>query len=100
MSTSLLTIDAGEGIVVFGGRSVTLSKRETALLSALSEHPGKALSSAELERSAWSDGIAGPRAVEVYVARLGECLNTLGHPGIVKVGAGGYRLLDPSVPET
>ena len=66
-----LSLDPATRSVLAQGREVELSAKEYALLHALMQHPGRALSRAQLEQHlyAWGEEI-GSNAVEVYIHHL------------------------------
>jgi two-component system OmpR family response regulator/two-component system response regulator QseB len=66
-----LSLDPATRRVLAEGREVELSAKEYALLHALMQHPGRALSRAQLEQHlyAWGEEI-GSNAVEVYIHHL------------------------------
>jgi DNA-binding response OmpR family regulator len=66
-----LSLDPATRSVLAQGREVELSAKEYALLLALMQHPGRALSRAQLEQHlyAWGEEI-GSNAVEVYIHHL------------------------------
>jgi DNA-binding response OmpR family regulator len=66
-----ITLDPATRAVNFQGRPVELAAKEYALLLALMQHPGRALSRAQLEQHlyAWGEEI-GSNAVEVYIHHL------------------------------
>ena len=66
-----LEIRLGEGLVLAGGRPLTLSVREFELLVALVRRAGGIVSRAELSRSVWGRDLReGDRSVDVYVSKL------------------------------
>ena len=76
--------------VTAGGRKVTLSAREFALLRAFIAHPGQTLSRQELLSMAWGmDFDSQTNLVDVYVGYLRR---KLGEPAIETVRGAGYRL--------
>ncbi len=90
-----LKIHLGEGLVVAGGRALTLSVREFQLLAALVQRAGGIVSRAELYESVWHAPLRdGDRSVDVYVSKLRSKLDAAmpdrrfihTHPGF------GYRL--------
>ena len=84
-----LSLDPATRSVLAQGREVELSAKEYALLLALMQHPGRALSRAQLEQHlyAWGEEI-GSNAVEVYIHHLrrkldAEAIRTLRGIGYV-----------------
>jgi DNA-binding response OmpR family regulator len=66
-----LEVRLGEGLVLAGGRALTLSVREFGLLVALIERAGGIVSRPELFRTVWGGELrAGDRSVDVYVSKL------------------------------
>ena len=83
LAASGITLDPATRAVSCAGKTVELSAREYALLLALMQQPGRALSRAQLEQHlyAWGEEI-GSNAVEVYI-----------HPQRRKLGADAIRTL-------
>lgn len=90
-----LEIRPGEGLVLAGGRVLTLTVREFDLLVALASNAGRIVSRQELYRLAWGGTLrSGDRCCDVYVHKLrskldaalpgASCIHT--HVGF------GYRL--------
>jgi two-component system OmpR family response regulator/two-component system response regulator QseB len=84
-----IALDPATRRVTKNGSEVELSAREYALLHTLIQHPGRALSRAQLEEQlyAWGDEI-GSNAVEVFIHHLrrklgGETIRTLRGIGYV-----------------
>ncbi|MCK9388547.1 MAG: response regulator [Sulfuritalea sp.] len=71
LTSAGVTLDPATRRVECGGKEIELSAKEYALLHALMQQPGRALSRAQLEQHlyAWGDEI-GSNAVEVYVHHL------------------------------
>lgn len=66
-----LEIRPGEGLVLAGGRAVTLSVREFELLVALARRAGAIVRREELYDAVWGGRLrAGDRSVDVYVSKL------------------------------
>ena len=66
-----LEIRPGEGLVLAGGRALTLSVREFELLVAMAERIGAIFTREELYRSVWGGELRpGDRSVDVYVSKL------------------------------
>lgn len=66
-----LEIRAREGLVLAGGRVLTLSVREFDLLVALARNAGRIVSREELYRLAWGGALRdGDRSCDVYVHKL------------------------------
>lgn len=85
-----LRIDPATRAVTLAGRSVSLSAREYALLTALAERPGVVLSRAQLEERlyGWGESV-GSNAVEVHIHHLRR---KLGEQSIRNVRGVGYTL--------
>jgi len=85
-----LTVDTVARTVTQGGRAIELSGREFALLAALLERPGAALSKAQLEERIykWGDEVES-NAVEVHVHHLRR---KLGADAIRTIRGVGYAL--------
>jgi DNA-binding response OmpR family regulator len=72
-----LEIRPDGGLVLAGGRALTLSVREFGLLVALVQRNGRIVSRAELYRLVWgSDLRDGDRSIDVYVHKLRVKLET------------------------
>ncbi len=71
LAASGITLDPATRAVSYRGQPVDLAAKEYALLLALMQHPGRALSRAQLEQHlyAWGEEI-GSNAVEVYIHHL------------------------------
>jgi two-component system OmpR family response regulator/two-component system response regulator QseB len=89
LAASGITLDPASRIVEYRGKPVELSSMEYALLQALMQQPGRALSRAQLEQHlyAWGDEI-GSNTVEVYIHHLrrkldAEAIRTLRGIGYV-----------------
>ena len=85
-----LTLDTGTRIVTQGGRAIDVSAREFALLAALLERPGAALSKAQLEERIyrWGEEVES-NAIEVHVHNLRK---KLGVDAIRTLRGVGYAL--------
>ncbi|MBP8898571.1 MAG: response regulator [Sulfuritalea sp.] len=89
LAASGITLDPATHAVTYRGKPVELAAKEYALLLALMQQPGRALSRAQLEQHlyAWGDEI-GSNAVEVYIHHLrrkldAEAIRTLRGIGYV-----------------
>jgi DNA-binding response OmpR family regulator len=72
-----LEIRPDGGLVLAGGRALTLSVREFGLLVALVQRNGRIVSRADLYRLVWgSDLRDGDRSIDVYVHKLRVKLET------------------------
>ncbi|MDX6665888.1 MAG: hypothetical protein QOG68_2094 [Solirubrobacteraceae bacterium] len=66
-----LEIRAGDGLLVAGGRTVTLSVREFELLVALARQAGRIVKRESLYALVWGGELrAGDRSIDVYVRKL------------------------------
>ena len=89
-----LEIRPQEGLVLAGGRALTLSVREFDLLVALASHAGRIVSREELYRQAWGRSLRhGDRSCDVYVHKLRTKLDeALPHRRFIHTHVGfGYR---------
>jgi uroporphyrinogen-III synthase len=77
--------------VLVDGNPVSLTARQSAVLSALVSSEGRVLSRAELLKQAWHDEVADEHAVEMTVARLRNALGPAGNI-VQTVVKRGYRL--------
>ena len=76
-----------------GGRSLTLSMREYALLAHLASRAGEAVGADQILEHVWGQGYAGPDRVRTSVARLRAKLRAaFGRDMIDTVRGHGYRL--------
>jgi two-component system OmpR family response regulator/two-component system response regulator QseB len=89
LAASGITLDPATHAVAYRGEPIELAAKEYALLLALMQQPGRALSRAQLEQHlyAWGDEI-GSNAVEVYIHHLrrkldAEAIRTLRGIGYV-----------------
>jgi DNA-binding response OmpR family regulator len=77
------------------GESVSLSKKEFALLRALAAEPTKVFSREELLRGVWGFVAMGQtRTLDSHAFRLRQKLNRSGDRFVVNVWGVGYRLVD------
>ncbi len=85
-----IVLDPARSSVAVGGRAISLSRREFAVLSALMERPGVILSKVEIEDRlyGWQEEIES-NAVEVHVHNL---RSKLGREAIETVRGLGYRM--------
>jgi DNA-binding response OmpR family regulator len=89
-----LEIRLGEGLVLAGGRALTLTVREFQLLVALVGRAGGIVSREELYRSVWGRHLrAGDRSVDVYVSKVrGKLAEALPDDRFIHTHPGfGYR---------
>jgi DNA-binding response OmpR family regulator len=67
----VLEIRPAEGLVLAGGRAVTVSVREFALLVALARRPDRVVSRQDLYELVWQAPLRrGDRTIDVYVHKL------------------------------
>jgi DNA-binding response OmpR family regulator len=93
-----LEIRLGEGLVLAGGRPLTLSVREFQLLVALVGRAGGIVSREELYRTVWGRHLrAGDRSVDVYVSKVrGKLAAALPDERLIHTHPGfGYRFEAP-----
>jgi DNA-binding response OmpR family regulator len=95
LSAAGITLDPATRRVEFKNKEIELSAKEYALLHALMQQPGRALSRAQLEQHlyAWGDEI-GSNTVEVYIHHLrrklgADAIRTLRGIGYVVAREGG-----------
>ena len=89
-----LEIRLGEGLVLAGGRALTLTVREFQLLVALVGRVGGIVSREELYRTVWGRHLrTGDRSVDVYVSKLrGKLADALPADRFIHTHPGfGYR---------
>ena len=89
-----LEIRLGEGLVLAGGRALTLTVREFQLLVALVGRVGGIVSREELYRSVWGRHLrSGDRSVDVYVSKVrGKLADALPEDRFIHTHPGfGYR---------
>jgi DNA-binding response OmpR family regulator len=80
------------------GSSVTLSKKEFALLRALAADPTRVFTREELLRSVWGFRTLGAtRTLDSHACRLRRKLNVGGARFVINVWGVGYRLIDGGV---
>jgi DNA-binding response OmpR family regulator len=87
-----IVLDERTRSVTVGGRAVTLSPREFALLECLLRHPGRVMTRDQLLDQAWPYGVAVTlNAVDAYIHYLREKLGEAGD-WVETVRGIGYRL--------
>ena len=94
-----LRIDRARRVVTVSGAEVRLTPIEWKLLVALSKHPGRVRTHAQLLREVWGPGASEPHYLRVYMAQLRQKLeqdparprHPVPEPGV------GYRLRDAEV---
>jgi DNA-binding response OmpR family regulator len=90
-----LALDRASHQVAVGGRQVTLSSREYALLETLMRHPGQVLAREQLLSRVWGyDFDPGSNVVDVYIRYLRR---KVGPEWIETVRGVGYRLRDGGI---
>ncbi len=91
-----LVIDRGSGQVQLGRAQLNLTPTEFRLLTYLAQHPGQAMSRAQIIESVWGydADVESERAVNVHVRRLREKVESdPGKPSLILTVPGiGYRL--------
>jgi two-component system, OmpR family, response regulator TctD len=84
-----LRLDSGAGVCYADGQALELSTREIALLTAVMERPGHAVTREKLWQSVFSDGReAQPDAIEVVAYRLRKKISPYGVELIALRGVG------------
>ena len=88
-----LTIDEAQHEVTLHGQPVELTAREFALLLALSGHPGRVFTRAQLLERVWGDAYYDDHVVDVHIGNLRKKLEAdLAHPQYIETVRGvGYR---------
>lgn len=87
-----LVVDPERHEVSFGGRRVTLTATEFAVLAALVERPGVVLSRAQLMRRAYDSAVhVTERTLDTHVRRIRAKFRALGADPIETVHGVGYR---------
>jgi DNA-binding response OmpR family regulator len=93
---ALLTVDREQRLVTLGGTELALTRREYALLAALTDEAGRVLPSDVLIDRVW-DGMATADQVKLYVSRLRRKLAPHDADGAVETVRGiGYRYRPPA----
>lgn len=88
-----LTLDERQGSVTYGGRALTLTRREFELLAFLCASPGRVFSRTELLDRVWGEDFLGTeRTVDQHIAQLRALLDA---ELIETVRGRGYRLKGP-----
>lgn len=91
-----LVIDRGSGQVQLGRTQLSLTPTEFRLLTYLAQHPGQAMTRAQIIESVWGydADVESERAVNVHVRRLREKVESdPGKPSLILTVPGiGYRL--------
>lgn len=85
------TLARENGHWLVDGAVVTLSDRQSAVLTALIDAGGRVLSRDDLLRQAWDSSLADAHAVEMTIARLRTALGPARHV-VQTVVKRGYRL--------
>ena len=85
------TVARENGHWLVDGAVVTLSDRQSAVLTALIDAGGRVLSRDDLLRQAWDSSLADAHAVEMTIARLRTALGPARHV-VQTVVKRGYRL--------
>ena len=93
-----LVIDRGRALVRRGRQTIPLTPIEFRLLVFLAQHPGQALSRAQIVDAVWGydADVENERTVNVHVRHLREKIELdPGHPSLILTVPGiGYRLVD------
>jgi two-component system, OmpR family, copper resistance phosphate regulon response regulator CusR len=90
-----LTLDLRGQRVLRGGREVSLTSREYALLEYLARHAGEVVGRAQIAEHVWDERYDPfSNVVDVYVQRLRRKLDTPDAPSIIRTRRGrGYQLI-------
>jgi len=87
-----LVMNAEERTVTLGGEDVPLSAREFNILYKLLSYPKKTFTRSQLMDEFWdADSSAGPRAVDVYMAKLRDKFSECDDFALVTVHGLGYK---------
>ncbi|WP_413409275.1 response regulator transcription factor [Paenibacillus amylolyticus] len=93
IQVSGVTIDLGNLIVVAGGQTIELKKKECELLFSLASSPGKIFTRTQLIDDIWGIDYEGDeRTVDVHIKRLRERLEPVPELVISTIRGLGYRL--------
>lgn len=93
IQVSGVTIDLGNLIVVAGGQTIELKKKECELLFSLASSPGKIFTRTQLIDDIWGIDYEGDeRTVDVHIKRLRERLEHVPELVISTIRGLGYRL--------
>jgi two-component system OmpR family response regulator len=89
-----LSLDTATRAVTRGGRSISLTPKEYALLRCLMESPGAVLSRAQLLNVVWGYGFdPGTKVVDVYIRYLRQKIDGQDEPPLIHTLRGvGYRI--------
>lgn len=94
-----LVVDQSTFTATLRGRPLELTSQEFALLTHLTQHPGRVFTRAELLRQLWGEGSPeGTRTVDVHVRRLRAKLGPEHERMIATVRKVGYKAVGPEVP--
>ena len=89
-----LDLDVRRRVLRYGGRRLTLTRREAELLAFLARRPGEFYSASQLVSLAWAAPELSPEQLRTYVVRLRRHLATSGVPArLVSEPRRGYGLL-------
>lgn len=92
LEVGALIMDAEERTVTLNGDNIPLSAREFNILYKLLSYPKKTFTRSQLMDDFWNaDSSAGPRAVDVYMAKLRDKFTGCGDFEIVTVHGLGYK---------
>ena len=91
---SQLVLDVEGRLVIADGHGLELTRREFDLLAHLSTRPGRVFTRAQLLAAVWDPvdaGHAGPRTVDVHIARLRRKLGDQHAAALTTLRGVGYR---------
>ncbi|MCU0634659.1 MAG: response regulator transcription factor [Gemmatimonadaceae bacterium] len=90
-----LELDTVSRIARRGGRVITLTTKEFAVLELFLRHPGAVLTREQISAHAWDDNYDPfSNVIDVYVARLRRKVDGAGEPSMLQTVRGaGYRLV-------
>jgi len=89
-----LDLDVRRRVLTYGGRRLTLTRREVELLAFLARRPGQFFPAAQLVNLAWAAPDLSPEQLRTYVVRLRRHLATSGVPAqLVSEPRRGYGLV-------
>lgn len=80
-----VTIDRKDHSVTFGGRYLTLTRREADLLDFLIRHPGRHFTTRQLTVLAWQNSRLSDAQVRTYMMRLRRRLGEVGLGGLITI---------------
>lgn len=80
-----VVIDRKEHTLVYGGKSLRLTRREADLLDFLLRHPRRPFTSKQLATLAWQNSHLSDAQVRTYIMRLRSRLKEIGLEGVITV---------------